>query len=122
MRKRKQNPERCDENCMECKGRFNCKKRVLLGYERLAFGSTADAFKLLMDNASPEMLAENMNLFNVAEIKKPKDGAMEIKFFDRIKALEHLGDIPEDEEKAVAFYDVLSDCAKSLKRSEGNDV
>ena len=122
MRKKKQNPDKCDENCMECKGRFNCKKRVLLGYERLAFGSTADAFKLLMDNASPEIIAENMNLFNVAEIKKPKDGAMEIKFFDRIKALEHLGDIPDNEEKAVAFYDVLSDCAKSLKRSESHDV
>lgn len=122
MRKKKQNPDKCDENCMECKGRFNCKKRVLLGYERLAFGSTADAFKLLMDNTSPEIIAENMNLFNVAEIKKPKDGAMEIKFFDRIKALEHLGDIPDNEEKAVAFYDVLSDCARSLKRSESHDV
>ena len=122
MRKKKQNPNRCDENCMGCKNRFSCKKRVMLGYERLAFGSTADAFKLLMDDNSENVSVNEMNLFNVAEIKKPKDGAMEIKFFDRIKALEHLGDIPENEDKAAAFYDVLSDCAKGLGRSDNNEV
>lgn len=122
MRRRKQNPDRCNENCLECKGRFNCKKRVLLGYERLAFGSTADAFRLLMDSTETEKAVENMDLFNVAEVKKPKDGAMEIKFFDRIKALEHLSDIPENEEKTAGFYDVLSECAKGLGRCDGNDV
>lgn len=122
MRKKKQNPDRCDENCMECKNRFSCKKRVMLGYERLAFGSTADAFKLLMEDNTENVSVNDMNLFNVAEIKKPKDGAMEIKFFDRIKALEHLGDIPENEDKAASFYDALSGCAKGLRRSEKNDV
>lgn len=122
MRKRKQNPDKCNENCMMCKNRFNCKKRVLLGYERLAFGNTADAFKLLMGESPPENFAENMDLFNVAEIKKPKDGAMEIKFFDRIKALEHLETVPDSDEKTAAFYDVLSDCAKGLKRSESDEV
>ncbi|MBQ5565969.1 MAG: hypothetical protein IIT42_03890, partial [Clostridia bacterium] len=119
MRKKKQNPEKCNENCFECRNRFNCKKRPLIGYERLAFGSTADAFRLLMADNFENILVENLDLFNVAEIKKPKDGAMEIKFFDRIKALEHLGEIPEPENKTVAFYDVLSDCAKSLR--SGND-
>lgn len=122
MRRKNQKPERCDENCMNCKNRFSCKKRVLLGYERLAFGSTADAFKLLMGDSPPELLAENMDLFNVAEIKKPKDGAMEIKFFDRIKALEHLETVPDGEEKAAAFYNVLTDCARGLKRSDSDDV
>ncbi len=122
MRRKKQNPDRCDENCMECKNRFSCKKRVMLGYERLAFGSTADAFRLLMEDTTENVSVNEMNLFNVAEIKKPKDGAMEIKFFDRIKALEHLGDIPESEDKAPAFYDVLSSCAKGLGRSEKNEV
>lgn len=121
-RRKKQNPDRCNENCMECMSRFNCKKRVLLGYERLAFGSTADAFKLLMGDEQPNTVAENMNLFNVAEVKKPKDGAMEIKFFDRIKALEHLEQVPDESSKASSFYEALSDCAKSLRRSDTNDV
>lgn len=123
MRKRKkQNPDRCNESCMDCANRFNCKKRVLLGYERLAFGSTSDAFKLLMGNEAPDNMTGNMDLFNVAEVKKPKDGAMEIKFFDRIKALEHLEQIPDNDNKTSTFYEVLSECAKGLKRSDTNEV
>lgn len=121
MRKKKQNPENCNESCMTCKRRFSCKKRILLGYERLAFGNTADAFKLLMGDSPPQGLTEEMDLFNVSEIKKPKDGAMEIKFFDRIKALEHLGDIPDNENRAEAFYNVLNDCAINLKKSDDNE-
>lgn len=34
-----------------------------------------------------------MDLFNIAEIKKKKGGDIEIKFFDRIKALEKLSEI-----------------------------
>lgn len=121
-RRKKQNPDRCNESCMDCVNRFSCKKRVLLGYERLAFGSTADAFRLLMGDEPPNIMAENMDLFNVAEVKKPKDGAMEIKFFDRIKALEHLEQVPDESSRAGSFYEVLSDCAKGLKRSDANDV
>ena len=48
------------------------------------------------------------DLFNVAEIKRPKDGAMEIKFFDRIKALEKLEDIDENDRSNVSdFYKAL---------------
>lgn len=122
MRRKRQNPDRCNENCTECMNRFNCRKRVLLGYERLAFGSTADAFRLLMDSNDTEQAVESMDLFNVSEVKKPKDGAMEIKFFDRIKALEHLSDMPENDEKTAGFYDVLSECARGLGRSDGNDI
>ena len=31
-----------------------------------------------------------MDLYSVSEIKRPKDGSMEIKFFDPLKALEKL--------------------------------
>ena len=44
---------------------------------------------LFMENPSVDKL-KTMDLFSVAEIKRPKDGAMEIKFFDRLKALEKL--------------------------------
>ena len=88
MRRKKQDPETCNERCMACARRFSCRKRVLLGYERLAFGSTSDAFRLLMSEG--ELDVQTLDLYNVSEIKKPKDGAMEIKFFDRLKALEKL--------------------------------
>lgn len=61
------------------------------GYRRLSFGSPADAVKLLKDweNLTREDI-EKLDLFNVSEIKLPKSGGIEIKFFDRLKALEKL--------------------------------
>lgn len=114
MRKRRKDPERCDEVCQSCRNRFSCGKRVQLGYERLAFGSTADAFRLLMSTSDDAPDVGALDLFNVAEIKRPKDGAMEIKFFDRLKALEQLGNIPEDGSAAVSLYEALSSSAKRL--------
>lgn len=31
---------------------------------------------------------DDLDLFNVAEIRRPKDGMIEIKFYDRLRALE----------------------------------
>ena len=61
------------------------------GYERIAYGSIADAVRLitLEEEKIPEIL-DKMDLFCISEIKRPKGGGMEIKFFDRLKALEKL--------------------------------
>ena len=49
-----------------------------------------------------------MDFFNVAEIKKLKDGDMEIKIFDRIKALEKLQQMNFSEQKqALSFYNAI---------------
>ena len=52
----------------------------------------------------------------MAEIKKPKGGGLEIKFFDRIKALEKLGEISEtsQDNSAIPFYEALEKSAASL--------
>lgn len=61
-----------------------------IGYQRLAFGSIADALRLLyMGEPEAKQLSE-MDLFLISEIKRNKDGMLEIKFFDRMKALEKL--------------------------------
>ncbi len=114
-KRRRKDPERCDEVCESCLSRFACRKRVMLGYERLAFGSTADAFRLIMSTAEESCDVGELDLFNVAEIKKPKDGAMEIKFFDRLKALDQLREIPENGDSAAAFYEAITACADGLK-------
>ena len=49
-----------------------------------------------------------MDLFLVSEIKRPKDGSMEIKFFDRLKALEKLGAGGEHETGAKQLFDAIS--------------
>lgn len=89
------------------------KTLAYIGYERLAFGSVCDAVRLLcLENSCKDEL-DKLDLFNIAEIKKPKDGSMEIKFFDRIKALEKLELLDESEDKLTShFYDALNRRAK----------
>lgn len=64
---------------------------VSAGLERIAFGSINDAVLLACSDEfpSPEEIS-CLDLFNVAEIKKVKGGGIEIKFADRLKAMEKL--------------------------------
>ena len=90
-----------------------------MGYRRLAFGKISDAVSLLyMENPSREQL-EHMDLFLVSEIKRPKDGSMEIKFFDRLKALEKLTDDSEKEDRATPFYDAIAQ-AVNMKQAQNS--
>lgn len=93
--------------------------RACLGYEKLALGGIADAVHLMYcENPSAEDLA-HLDLFNVAEIKRPKDGAMEIKFFDRLKALEKLGELDENASKKTAtLFEALQNGAKALEKAD----
>jgi hypothetical protein len=93
--------------------------KATTGYERLAFGSISDSVKLLFpENLSHEDL-EKMDLFNISEIKKSKDGAMEIKFFDRLRALEKLEHIDmEQKGDKDPFYYALEQGIKKLGTPE----
>ncbi len=92
-----------------------------VGYQRLAFGSIADAISLLyMEEPSLNQL-KNMDLFSVSEIKRPKDGAMEIKFFDRLKALEKLEETSPQGNGAVPLYDALRFGASAVATEKDRD-
>ncbi len=66
---------------------------VRAGLERIAYGRINDAAALAFaEEATPEMIAR-ADLFNVSEIKKVKGGGVELKFFDRQKALEKLQEL-----------------------------
>ena len=95
----------------------SCKQEAAAGFRRLAFGSVADALSLIFCEEIPdkEELGK-MDLFNVAEIKRPKGGGLEIKFFDRLKPLERLSEIDTDEvsSSALPFYSALDSSAKAL--------
>ncbi|MEG0894968.1 MAG: terminase small subunit [Oscillospiraceae bacterium] len=60
---------------------FSC---ALAGLKRLAFTCSNDSLKLLKGEIS-----DDLDLFHISEIKI-KDGAIEIKYFDRFKALDML--------------------------------
>lgn len=94
-------------------------EEVISGYRQLAFGSVADALKLVYAEESPNAYdMEGLELFNVSEIKRPKGGGIEIKFFDRLKALEHLEALcngGKEDDSALPFYMALEKSAAALR-------
>ena len=91
------------------------------GYRRLAFGNISDAVSLLyMENPTKAEL-ENMDLFLVSEIKRPKDGSMEIKFFDRLKALEKLENKTTEDNNAKSLFAAIGEGAKVLGSESKSD-
>ena len=85
------------------------------GYRRLAFGPVTDAVKLLFleEAPSPGQL-EEMDLFPITEIKRPRTGGIEMKFCDRLKALEKLAQL-EAQENGASFYQALESGARALR-------
>jgi len=98
---------------------------VRAGYRRLAFGPVTDALRLLFaEEPLSEECMEQLDLMNVSDLKRPKGGGLEIKFFDRIKALEHLSELNQAktaQEGAVPFYKALERGARALTAAGEED-
>ena len=88
------------------------------GYQRLAFGSAADAVSLVYEQEPDRERLEKMDLFLISEIKRPKDGAMEIKLFDRVKALEKLENLSAANGAADSLFDAIG---RSAAGCDGDD-
>ena len=100
------------ENAKSC-----LNEQAIGGFKRLAFGSIADAVSLMFMDTEPSPRAlEEMDLFCVSEIKRPREGALEIKFFDRLEALEKLAELSErsDTESSVPFYQAIEQGARAI--------
>lgn len=95
---------------------------IISGYRKIAFGCAADAFRLVLSDGpvDPEEI-EMLDLANVSEIKRPKGGGLEIKFFDRLKALEKLSEISDvnGSDELIPFYDAIE---RSAAASDENDA
>ena len=63
---------------------------VKTGLSRLAFGSVNEAVALVFAEEVSRDDVLKADLFNVSEIKRVRGGGVEVKVFDRIKALEKL--------------------------------
>ena len=93
-------------------------KEVCDGLRRLAFGEITDAVSLLFE---PEKILQKLNtldLFNVSEIKRPKGGGMEIKFFDRLKAIDKIREMVNEQtdKSPTSFYEALEKSTQATKR------
>ena len=97
--------------------------RVESTLKKLAYGNVSAAVSLLFlsEEDALEKLPK-LNLFNVSEIKRPRGGGMEIKFFDRIKACEKLKDYSvSGSDGALSFYQALEKSAENTKGDSLND-
>ena len=87
------------------------------GLRRIAFGSIADAVYLATKETpvTREEL-ESLDLFMVSELKFTKGGGIDMKFYDRIKALDLLqsGEAETVGSSAEPFYRALCEGAKNL--------
>lgn len=82
---------------------------VRTGLQRLAFGQSNDAVKLLLSDTplSPDMLGA-LDLYHVSSIKRDKSGGMEIHFFDRLKALASLYEYSGDADGKAAAHALIA--------------
>ena len=99
------------------KQRETTQNDIAIGYQRLAFGCISDAVCLLFSDEVSREEIEKMDLFNISEIKRKKGGDIEIKFFDRLKALEKLQDTYAVSAKAEesSLYSAIEQGAKALR-------
>ena len=98
---------------------------VRAGLERLAFGSINDAVKLLLCEDSSETTdISKLDLFNVSELKRVKGGGIEIKLFDRQKALEKLWEMENTADinsSAESFFNAIKSGAEAISQTSMGD-
>lgn len=96
---------------------------VVTGLKRIAFGSVADAVRLLLDDEDAKSKIDNLDLFLISEIKTNSKGGLEIKFFDRIKAMEKLLEVSDaaDSDKDNSFLDAILKGSEMLNQKGDND-
>lgn len=91
---------------------------IIAGLKRLAFSNSNDSLKLVFkDRDELQKAIDTLDLFHIAEIKIPKDNALEIKFFDRFKALEKLIELMQADsgkQETNEFYKAFEAGAKKL--------
>lgn len=106
----------CRKIISELKTLFSDSGSVKAGLRRLAFGSCKDAVTLAFsEELPPPAVTERLDLFNVAEIKRVKGGGVEIKLFDRLKALEKLYEL----ENAQDGKNMAAELIEALTASAG---
>lgn len=78
------------------------------GLRRIAFGRNNDAVRLVCSEQITDEDIDSADLYGVSEIKCSKGGVTEIKFFDRLKALEALGEYEKQRDSAFNAQSLIS--------------
>ncbi len=110
--------EHCRKNIASLRKNLSDSGNVTAALRRLAFGSCSDVISLAFADELPSHdILSRLDLFNVSEIKRDKSGRIEIKLFDRLKALEKLYEL----ENAFSDRDKAADLLRALSSSAEED-
>ncbi len=104
-------------NSSSGKGKAMQKKTVEEGLRQLAFGDISDVIRLLYALPEEQQL-KDMDFFNISELKRGKDGVWEIKFYDRMAALECLERVQNSREEIAPLYQALKESCRMLSCSK----
>lgn len=75
------------------------RKQVMDGLHRLAFESAAEQLQIIPDeNGCNTIALSGLDLFHITELRQVKGGGVEVKFYDRVKAMEKLYDLAKEED------------------------
>lgn len=88
------------------------------GLRAIAFGDISDAVRLATTKEIDTLDIGALDLQMVSELKFSKNGGIEIKFYDRIKALEKLMEVSETDSSGSDFFKALQESAKNLYETE----
>lgn len=89
-------------------------KTAIEGFRRLAFGDVRDAVKLLFFKNPTGRSVQKLDLFSVSEIRRGKDGAVDIRFFDRMEAMRALAELENEAKGAGELAAALRQGAEAL--------
>lgn len=92
---------------------------VKTGLSRLAFGSVNEAAALVFDENITRDEILKADLFNVAELKRVKGGGVEMKFFDRQRALEKLVELDPELKEISTAQQFLNAVYGNTEESDG---
>lgn len=111
-----QNPKIAQE-IAKIKEQNSKSQEAVTGLRRIAFGSVADAVRLAKGEDAE---VNDLDLFSVSEIKYNPGKGVEIKFYDRLKALEALTQIESmaANDGEYSIYEALERSVKGAERHE----
>ena len=111
--------EKCRRTIASLRCLLSDSGNIAAGLKRLAFGSCTDAVYLVFaDELPPPSVIENLDLFNVSEIKRIKGGGVEVKLFDRLRALEKLFELENSVSDSSKAADLIRALTSPAEESE----
>lgn len=98
-------------------------EEIITGLKRITFGSVSDAVRLVLGESEALCNPDSLDLFLVSEIKKSANGSIEIKFFDRVKAMDKLLELSLslDKGQSNSFLDAILKGSEALNTVEKTD-